>query len=138
MTGARSICLDAYGVDESGRKYDLEIQRADHGAYIIYVNGEYRGNDELGMLMHDFNCTEADDMHYDLMAERTKYLKENPEGVSIMCKAMEEMRNHASEEKAIAIAKNLLQIGSLSYEEIAKATELTLAKVQELAGQLAG
>lgn len=88
--------------------------------------------------MHDFNCTEADDMHYELMAERTKYLKENPEGVSIMCKAMEEMRNNASEEKAISIAKNLLQIGSLTYEQIAKATELTLAKVQELAGQLAG
>ena len=82
--------------------------------------------------MHDFNCTEADDMHYELMAERTKYLKENPEGVSIMCKAMEEMRNNASEEKAISIAKNLLQIGSLTYEQIAKATELTLAKVQEL------
>lgn len=27
-----------------------------------------------------------------------------------MCKAMEEMRNKASEEKAISIAKNLLQI----------------------------
>ena len=53
-------------------------------------------------------------------------------------KAMEEMRNSASEEKAISIAKNLLQIGSLTYEQIAKATELTLAKVQELAGQLAG
>lgn len=72
------------------------------------------------------------------MTEHSKYLKENPEGVSIMCKAMEEMRNNASEEKAISIAKNLLQIGSLTYEQIAKATELTLAKVQELAGQLAG
>lgn len=202
VTGARSICLDAYGIDDFGQRYDLEIQRADYGAdphraryhssvmdvenldagqefkelpdtytifitekdfygkgkplyliqninctlgepfedgaYIIYVNGEYRGDDELGLLMHDFNCTEADDMYYELMAERTKYLKENPEGVSIMCKAMEEMRNHASEEKAIAIAKNLLQIGSLTYEQIARATELTLAKVQELAGQLAG
>ena len=55
-----------------------------------------------------------------------------------MCKAMEEMRNNASEEKAISIAKDLLQIGSLTYDQIAKATELTLAKVQELAGQLAG
>lgn len=73
--------------------------------------------------MHDFNCTEADDMHYELMAERTKYLKENPEGVSIMCKAMEEMRNNASEEKAISIAKNLLQIGSLTYEQIARINE---------------
>lgn len=159
VTGARSICLDAYGIDESGHRYDIEVQRADHGAdphraryhssvmdvenldagqdfselpdtytifiterdfyqkgapvywiqnmnlttgetfhdgaHILYVNGEYRGDDPLGMLMHDFNCTEADDMHFALMAERTKYLKENPEGVSIMCKAMEEMRNEA-------------------------------------------
>ena len=67
-------------------------------------------------------------MHYELMAERTKYLKENPEGVSIMCKAMEEMRNSASEEKAISIAKNLLQIGSLTYEQIAKATRTDARK----------
>ena len=39
-----------------------------------------------GKLMHDFNCTEADDMNFDLMAERTRYLKENPEGVNEMCK----------------------------------------------------
>ena len=32
VTGARPICLDAYGIDDSGRRYDLEIQRADHGA----------------------------------------------------------------------------------------------------------
>lgn len=53
-----------------------------------------------------------------------------------MCKVIEEMRNYASEEKVIDIAKNLLYIGSLSFEEIAKATELTLVKIQELAGQL--
>ena len=32
LAGARSICLDAYGVDSMGKKYDLEIQRADKGA----------------------------------------------------------------------------------------------------------
>lgn len=31
VTGARSICLDALGTDDAGNKYDLEIQRADHG-----------------------------------------------------------------------------------------------------------
>ena len=43
------------------------------------------GESEIGKLMHDFNCTEADDMNFDLMAERTRYLKENPEGVNEMC-----------------------------------------------------
>lgn len=32
LAGARSLCLDAYGTDASGKKYDLEIQRADKGA----------------------------------------------------------------------------------------------------------
>ncbi len=32
LAGARSLCLDAYGTDSTGKKYDLEIQRADKGA----------------------------------------------------------------------------------------------------------
>ena len=32
LVGARSICLDAYGVDSEDKKYDLEIQRLDYGA----------------------------------------------------------------------------------------------------------
>ena len=44
------------------------------GEHILYVNGEFRGESEIGKLMHDFNCTEADDMNFDLMAERTRAL----------------------------------------------------------------
>ena len=32
LAGARSICLDAYGTDSDGKKYDLEIQKAGDGA----------------------------------------------------------------------------------------------------------
>ncbi len=32
LAGARSICLDAYGTDSIGKKYDMEIQREDKGA----------------------------------------------------------------------------------------------------------
>ena len=32
LAGARSICLDAYGGDTSGKKYDMEVQREDKGA----------------------------------------------------------------------------------------------------------
>ena len=52
------------------------------GEHILYVNGEYRGETNLGKLMHDFNCTQASDMNFELMADRTRYLKENPKGVS--------------------------------------------------------
>ena len=36
-------------------------------------------------------------MHFDILAERSRYFKENPKGVSEMCKAMEDMRNEALE-----------------------------------------
>lgn len=32
VTGARSVCLDVYATDNTGKKYDIEIQRADNGA----------------------------------------------------------------------------------------------------------
>ncbi|GJM58272.1 hypothetical protein EROP_19650 [Erysipelotrichaceae bacterium OPF54] len=39
-------------------------------AHIRFVNGEYRGNDALGKLMHDFHCTNPDDMFYDELNKR--------------------------------------------------------------------
>ncbi len=33
LVGARSICLDVYATDSKGRKYDIEVQRADNGAH---------------------------------------------------------------------------------------------------------
>ena len=69
----------------------------DDREHILYVNGQYKGEDELGKLMHDFLCSDPDDMHFDILAERSRYFKENPKGVSEMCKAMEDMRNEALE-----------------------------------------
>ena len=40
-------------------------------------------------------------MNYELLAEKTRYLKENPEGVSEMCKVMEELRNESYKEYAV-------------------------------------
>ena len=45
--------------------------------------------------MHDFNCTDAEDMYFDLLAEKTRYLKENPKGVNEMCKVMEDLRTES-------------------------------------------
>ncbi len=85
--------------------------------------------------MHDFNCTKADDMNFELMANRTRYLKENPKGVSEMCKIMEDMRNEAVQNKAKKTAVHLIKSGKMSLEEIAEATELSLDTVKELENQ---
>lgn len=91
------------------------------GEHILYVNGEYCGDSELGKLMHDFNCRDAKDMNFALMAERTRYLKENPKGVEEMCKSMEDMRNEASKKADLAakkkIALNLIKKEIMSYED---------------------
>lgn len=192
LAGARSICLDAYGTDAAGKKYDLEIQRQDKGAgphraryhssvldienlhsgqefdelpdtytifitekdfygkgepvypierinlitgksfedgeHILYVNGEYRGNSDLGKLMHDFNCTKADNMIFKLMADRTRYLKENPKGVNEMCRIMEDMRTESLKE----VALRMLAAGKYALEEIANISGLPLDEVKKL------
>lgn len=192
LAGARSICLDAYGTDSAGKKYDLEIQRQDKGAaphraryhssvmdienlhsgqefqelpdtyvifiiekdfygkgeplypierinlatgksfedgeHILYVNGEYRGESDLGKLMHDFNCTKADDMNFELMASRTRYLKENPKGVNEMCRIMEDMRTESLKQ----VALRMLAAGKYALEEIANISGLSLDEVIKL------
>ena len=90
--------------------------------------------------MHDFNCTSADEMNFELMAERTRYLKENPKGVSEMCKVIEEMRREEREEgiqegirkNARTSALRMLADGSLSLEKIAEFSSLPLDEVRRL------
>ena len=79
------------------------------GEHIIYVNGEYRGESEIGKLMHDFNCTDAGDMNFALLADRTRYLKESPKGVSEMCKVIEDMRKRERIETMFNSVKALME-----------------------------
>ena len=55
----------------------------------------------------------------------------------VMCKAMEEMRNEAALEARLEERKkfiqNLLEKGTMSYEEIAVIAELSVEEVRELA-----
>ena len=99
------------------------------GTHILYVNGEYRGDSDIGRLMHDFNCTSAEEMNFDLMAERTRYLKENPKGLGSMCKAMEELRAESRKEMAVEMAQSLYEQG-VSIEQIAKASKVDVDTVK--------
>ena len=106
------------------------------------MNGEYRGNSDIGKLMHDFNCTDANNMNFELMADRTRYLKENPEGMSQMCKVIEDMRKEEREEAAKAEKKRtvfrMLADGTPELEKITEYIGLSLDAVKKLqAGQSA-
>ena len=142
----RSAILDVHAVDNTGKEFDCEIQRSDKGAgvkrarhnsslldaHILYVNGKYRGDGEVGKLMHDFSCTDPDDMNYEILAKKARYFKQDEKGVATMCKLMEDMRNEAELESARKTAKRFLKMGKLSREEIADGTGLPLEEVKAL------
>ena len=105
------------------------------GLHILYVNGEYRGDSDVGKLMHDFNCTQANDMIFPLMAEKTRYLKENPKGVSEVCKQMEDLRNESILEGKILTLIDLVQDGTLDIEIAAAKANMTVDEFKETMGK---
>lgn len=193
----RSVRLDIFATDGTGKKYNIEIQRADKGAgrkrarynsslidantllagddteqlpetyvifiterdiigknkplyhvnrviaetgesfgddsHIIYVNGDYKDESPLGLLMKDFFCTNPADMHYKVLADRTRYFKEDKEGVATMCKAMEDMLTEEVTENKKEIAISMIKDGALSLEKIATYVGLTIEEVKKLA-----
>ena len=204
LVGARSICLDAYGVDSQNKKYDLEVQRAIHGAgrhraryhsssmdvenlnagqdfielpdtytifltekdffgkgepvyaiervnvttnelfndgqHILYVNGEYRDDSDIGRLMHDFCCWNPDEMNYDLMREATRYYKENPEGVEIMCQAFEEVRNEGikqgEEKERLVSIQSLMETMKWTAQQAMEALKIPLTDQEKYIAKL--
>lgn len=192
----RSVRLDVLATDSAGRKFNIEIQRADKGAgrkrarynssmmdanllkkgedfdnlpetyvifitendvmgngkplyqierciletgerfedgtHILYVNGAYRDESPIGKLMHDFSCTNPSDMYYGVLADRVKFFKESKEGIAVMCKSMEDMRNQTLKEGMINVAKRMLADGTLTLEKIAEYAGLSLDEVKKL------
>lgn len=82
--------------------------------------------------MHDFSCTDAADMYYGVLADRVRFFKESKEGVEIMCRAMEDMRDQTLKEAAIISAKKMLADGILTLEKIAEYAGISLDEVKEL------
>lgn len=110
---------------ETGEKFE-------DGSHILYVNGAYRGDTPIGKLMHDFSCTNATDMYYGILADRVRFFKENKEGIEIMCRAMEDMRNQTLKEGMINVAKKMLEDGTITLEKIAEFVDLSVDEVKNL------
>ncbi len=104
-------------------------------AHIVYVNGAYKGVDPIGLLMHDFTCTDPGKMQYKILAERVRYFKENRKGVSGMKSVMDELREDVLFEERMRVSARLLKEGSLSCEQIAEVLQLPVDKVEKLAAR---
>ena len=115
------------------------------GQHILYVNSKKQDDTELGRLMHDLHCKEADEMYSNILATRVHQLKETEEGVNQMCQELEEIYNEGKQfgflrgeqsgvqkgelKKARETTLALLEMG-MSAEQIAKAVNLSIETIQ--------
>lgn len=111
------------------------------GSHILYVNGRYRGEDEIGKLMHDFSCENPEDMNFETLAQKARYFKQDEKGVAAMCKMLEDMRDEAAREAALdtarETAKRMIQKGKLTLEEIADyVSVLSMDDLKELEAEV--
>jgi hypothetical protein len=191
----RSVRLDILATDESGKLYNVEVQRNNHGAvpklarynsslldanitdagedyknlaetyvifitegdifgankalyhidrivketkkpfgdeaHIMYVNSKIQNNTELGKIMHDFYCTDANDIKNKKLAKRVKYFKDDKEGVNDMSSVFEEIKTEAKKENAYEIAKNLILLG-IEDDKVLQSTKITKSALKKL------
>ena len=117
------------------------------GSHIIYVNNKIKDNTPLGRLMHDFSCSNPDDMYYPGLAEKARYFKETEKGLTNMGDVFEKFvakREKEAAKKAekkgmyasrLEFAKDLLSEGE-SIERTVRLSKLSEAEVRELASKL--
>lgn len=116
-----------------------ELENTNFGdeSHIIYVNGECRDETEIGKLMHDFFCQNAEDMNYKVLAERVGYFKNEIGGIDTMCQIADEIRKDAAKEakreSAKEIALKMIIESDLTIEKISEITSLTIDEVKSLA-----
>ena len=117
---------------------DRHIKEADDSfqdeAHIIYVNSRKQEDTELGRLMHDLHCKNADAMHSPGLAKRVHELKDTQKGVELMCHEMEKIYSEGMESGELKAKKetalSLAEMG-LSVEKIAKAVNHNVNEVQK-------
>ena len=86
--------------------------------HIIFVNGDYGDEtSDIGKLIHDFKCRNADDMYFSNLAERTREIKENPEEVDKVCKVMEDLRIETEQRTLVQAIKNVMESLGVSAEK---------------------
>ena len=109
-------------------------------AHIIYVNGQYRGDDPIGSIMHDFFCADPKDMNNEILADEVAKYKDTDKGVNSMCRIMEELTNESLKEgmakgraegrvegRLTMLLENVkkLMARGMSFDEVADTLELS-------------
>ena len=86
-------------VDETGEVFG-------DGSHIIYVNGKYNGNDDIGQMMRDFHQCIPEQIKNEILSEAVAYYK-GKEGRGVMSDAV---REYGEEQKKAGIKEGQLEL----------------------------
>lgn len=129
--------LPLYHVERTILELSKPFQDESH---IIYVNGQYRGADPIGSVMHDFFCADPKDMNNEILADEVAKYKDTDKGVNSMCRIMEELTNESLKEgmakgraegrvegRLTMLLENVkkLMARGMSFDEVADTLELS-------------
>ncbi|MDE5716711.1 MAG: Rpn family recombination-promoting nuclease/putative transposase [Lachnospiraceae bacterium] len=112
------------------RHFEETNELFDDGSHIVYVNGNYKGDDTVGRLMHDFGCKESKDMYYPELAKGVKHFKKEG-GRKRMCEAVEKYAEQRAENvrlnSLLESIKNLMESMKWSAEQAMAAMKVSEA-----------
>lgn len=137
--------LPAYQVE---RLYLEDKTPFGDGTHIIFVNGEYRGDDAIGNLMNDFFCIGADQMKNEVLANRMNFFKETAvgqrelSGIELVianrnraegkAEGRAEGKVEGRAEGKLEMAAKLIQLGQMSLEMIAEVSGLPVEELRKI------
>ena len=106
--------LPVYHID----RYVEETEEPfDDGSHIIYVNGKYKGDDEIGQLIKDFHQSDSKKIHYKELARGVKHFKETEKGREHMGDVVEKYGKEIAIRASAEDVKNLMKSMKLSLEQ---------------------
>lgn len=113
----------------------------DDGSHIIYVNGNYNGNDAIGKLMHDFGCKESKDIYYLELAKGVRHFKEEGKAMSEIVERYAEKYAEQKVESArlnnlLEIVRNLMESMKWTAEQAMEAMKISEADKELLMPRL--
>ena len=113
--------LPMYHID---RYVDETDELFGDGSHIIYVNGSYDGNDEMGQLMRDFHQNNSKNIHYKELARGVKHYKETEKGRQIMGETIEKYGNEVAIRVRMNAVKDLMDSMKISLDQALNALKI--------------
>ena len=113
---------------ESGKPFE-------DGNFIIYVNGTYVEDDDMGHLMEDFRRRDLEGFHNKVLEDGVWHFKAEEEGKTIMCEAVEKYaKEYAQGQYDKGQSDMILKMlrNGMTAEAIAQCAEVDLKLVKNL------